>query len=109
MVFSKERFMTKCEVIKANEPKSSFKNNNSTQNKRTVTHKEKLWDYVGVRHKNTTLPKQFTVPKTNTDRIQLGLNVPVGRVRRIKLTLPYHFTVPNTDRTQLIPRISVSI
>jgi hypothetical protein len=32
MVFSKERFMTKCEVIKANEPKSSFKNNNSTQN-----------------------------------------------------------------------------
>jgi hypothetical protein len=32
MVFSKERFMTKCEVIKANEPKSSFKNNNSNQN-----------------------------------------------------------------------------
>jgi hypothetical protein len=25
MVFSKERFMTKCEAIKANEPKSSFK------------------------------------------------------------------------------------
>jgi hypothetical protein len=32
MVFSKERFMTKCEVIEANEPKSAFKNNNSTQN-----------------------------------------------------------------------------
>jgi hypothetical protein len=31
-VFSKERFMTKCKVIKANEPKSSFKNNSSTQN-----------------------------------------------------------------------------
>jgi hypothetical protein len=43
MVFSKEQFMTKCEVIEANEPKSSSKNNNSTQNKRTVTHKEKSW------------------------------------------------------------------
>jgi hypothetical protein len=32
MVFSKERFMTNSEVIEANEPKSSFKNNNSTQN-----------------------------------------------------------------------------
>jgi hypothetical protein len=32
IVFSKERFMTKCEVIEANEPKSSIKNNNSTQN-----------------------------------------------------------------------------
>jgi hypothetical protein len=32
MVFSKGRFMTKSEVIEANEPKSSFKNNNSTQN-----------------------------------------------------------------------------
>jgi hypothetical protein len=32
MVFSKERFMTKSEVIKANEPKCSIKNNNSTQN-----------------------------------------------------------------------------
>jgi hypothetical protein len=28
----KERFMTKSEVIEANEPKSSIKNNNSTQN-----------------------------------------------------------------------------
>jgi hypothetical protein len=35
MVFSKERFMTKCKVIDANEPKSSFKNNNSTQKKKT--------------------------------------------------------------------------
>jgi hypothetical protein len=34
MMFSKERFMTKCEVIEANEPKSSFKNNNSTQNEK---------------------------------------------------------------------------
>jgi hypothetical protein len=32
MVFSKERFMTNSEVIEANEPKSSFKNNNSTEN-----------------------------------------------------------------------------
>jgi hypothetical protein len=32
MAFGKERFMTKCKVIKAKEPKSSFKNNNSTQN-----------------------------------------------------------------------------
>jgi hypothetical protein len=32
MVFSRERFMTKCEVIQANEPKRSFKHNNSTQN-----------------------------------------------------------------------------
>jgi hypothetical protein len=32
MVFNTERFMTKCEVIEANEPKSSFKNHNSTQN-----------------------------------------------------------------------------
>jgi hypothetical protein len=32
MVFSKERFLMKSEVIKANEPKSSIKNNNSTQN-----------------------------------------------------------------------------
>jgi hypothetical protein len=32
MVFSKERFMTNSEVIEANEPKRSFKNNNSTQN-----------------------------------------------------------------------------
>jgi uncharacterized protein (DUF885 family) len=31
MVFSKERFMTKCEVIEANKPKSSFKNNNSVR------------------------------------------------------------------------------
>jgi hypothetical protein len=61
---------------------------------------------VGVRHKNTTLQKRFTVPKTNTDRIQYELNV---GVRRRKLTLPHYFTVPNTDRTQLIPRISVSL
>jgi hypothetical protein len=61
---------------------------------------------VGVRHKNTALPKTFTVPKTKTDRIQSGLNV---GVRRRKLTLPHYFTVPNTDRTQLIPRISVSL
>jgi hypothetical protein len=52
---------------------------------------------VGVQHKNTTLPKTFTVPKTNTDRIQFGLNV---GVRCRKLTLPHYFTVPNTDRTQ---------
>ncbi len=32
MVFSKERFMTKSEVIEANEPNSSIKNTNSTQN-----------------------------------------------------------------------------
>jgi hypothetical protein len=32
MVFTKEQFITKCEVIEANEPKSSFKKNNSTQN-----------------------------------------------------------------------------
>jgi hypothetical protein len=32
MVFSTERFMKKCEVMEANEPKSSFKSNNSTQN-----------------------------------------------------------------------------
>jgi hypothetical protein len=32
MVFSKEQFMTNSEVIEANEPKSSFKNNDSTQN-----------------------------------------------------------------------------
>jgi hypothetical protein len=32
VLFSKERFMTKCKVIEANKPKSSFKNNNSTQN-----------------------------------------------------------------------------
>jgi hypothetical protein len=32
MAFSKERFMTNSEVIEAIEPKSSFKNNNSTQN-----------------------------------------------------------------------------
>ena len=61
---------------------------------------------VGVQHKNTTLPKTFTVPKTNTDRIQFGLNV---AVRHRKSTLPHYFTVPNTDRTQLIPRISVSL
>jgi hypothetical protein len=61
---------------------------------------------VGVRHKNMALPTIFTVPKTNTDRIQFGLNV---GVRRRKLTLPHYFTVPNTDRTQLIPRISVSL
>jgi hypothetical protein len=52
---------------------------------------------VGVRHKNTTLPKCFTVQKTNTDRIQFGLNV---GVRRRKSTLPHYFTVPNTDRAQ---------
>jgi hypothetical protein len=34
MVFSKERFMTKCEAIEANEPKISFKNNNSKQNEK---------------------------------------------------------------------------
>jgi hypothetical protein len=44
MVFSKEGFMTKCEAIKSNEPKGSFKNNNSTQNEKNVTHKEKSWD-----------------------------------------------------------------
>jgi hypothetical protein len=32
-----------------------------------------------VQHKNTTLPTFFTVPKTNTDRIQFGLNVGVRR------------------------------
>jgi hypothetical protein len=26
-----------------------------------------------------------------------------------KSTVPHYFTVPNTDRTQLIPRISVSL
>jgi hypothetical protein len=40
MVFSKEGFMTECEAIEPNEPKSSFKNHNSIQNERTVTHKK---------------------------------------------------------------------
>jgi hypothetical protein len=34
---------------------------------------------VGVRHKKTTQPKTFTVPKTNTDRIQSGLDDGVRR------------------------------
>jgi hypothetical protein len=36
MVFSKEWFMTKCEAIEANQPKSSFKNNNSTKNEKKL-------------------------------------------------------------------------
>jgi hypothetical protein len=60
---------------------------------------------LGVRHKNTTLPKTFTVTKTNTDRIQSGLNVGVRRRNRhYRIILLFH---AYTDRTQLIPRISV--
>jgi hypothetical protein len=37
---------------------------------------------VGVRHKNTTLPKCLLYQmKTNTDRIQFGLNVGVRRIK----------------------------
>jgi hypothetical protein len=62
---------------------------------------------VGVRHKNTTLPKKFTVPKTNTDRNQSGLNVGVQRRNRhYRIILLYQ---RRTDRTQLIPQISVSL
>jgi hypothetical protein len=44
MVFSKERFMTKCKAIEVNEPKSSLKNHNSTQRmEKNMTHKEKSW------------------------------------------------------------------
>jgi hypothetical protein len=54
---------------------------------------------VGVRHKNTTLPKLFTVPKTNTDRIQFGLSVGVRRRNRhYRIILLYQTrTEPNSS------------
>jgi hypothetical protein len=67
MVFSKERFMTECEAIETNEPKSSFKNHNYIQNERSVTHKKShtVGLNVGVQHRRTALSKMFTVPDTD--------------------------------------------
>jgi hypothetical protein len=54
--FTKERFMTECEAIERNEPKSSFKNPNSTNTGKTVTHKKSQ----GVKHRSSTQKSDTT-------------------------------------------------
>jgi hypothetical protein len=65
--FTKEWFMTECEAVEQNEPKTSHKSTRSTRNEKTVTHKKSH----GVKHRSTTqkttLTLSFLVP--NTDKI----------------------------------------
>ncbi len=59
-----------------------------------------------MRHKKTTLPKKIYCTENKHGQNPIWVKC---RSATQKSTLPHYFTVPNTDRTQLIPRISVSL
>jgi hypothetical protein len=56
MEFTMERFMTECEAVEWNKPKTSHKSSNPTLNGKTVTHKKSH----GVKHRSATQKNDTT-------------------------------------------------